>query len=137
MKALVSILIALAVGFIGYKLFEHWEKVKEQRVLEEKATRGPDINPDQLPGLPWQLADKLRTAEQSADPAVLKRFIDYARTQPGVHDPRLAWIELDYVVRLSATDPVTAKKIFREVKKRTPEDSPIYPRIKSLEKAYD
>lgn len=137
MKALVSILIALAIGFVGYKLFEHWEKVKEQRFLEERAAKGPDINPDQLPGLPWQLTDKLRTAEQSGDPAILKRFIDYAKTQPGVHDPRLAWIELDYVVRLSATDPITAKKIFREVKKRTPEDSPIYPRIKALEKTYD
>ena len=137
MKALISILIALAVGYAGYKIYEHWENIKEQRVLEDKASKGADIDPDQLPGLPSYLQSKLREVQKFGDPAVFKRFIDSCKTQPGVRDPRLAWMELDYVVMISATDPVTAKKIFRAVKKRTPEDSPIYPRIKSLAKTYD
>ena len=76
-------------------------------------------------------------AAQRGGPAVFKRFIDSCKLYPDVKDPRLAWMELDYVVMVSATDPIEAKKIFREVKKRTPTDSPIYPRIKSLESTYE
>lgn len=136
MKALIGILIALVVGMGAYRIYDHWEKVKERRVLDERAARGADINPDQLPGMPWQLVQKLREA-QSADAATFKRFIDSCKNYPDVKDPKLAWVELDYVVMISAKDPVEAKKIFQEVKKRTPEDSPIYPRIKALEKNYE
>jgi hypothetical protein len=136
MKALIAILIVLVVGIGGYKLFEHWEAVKEQRVLEEKAVKGADINPESLPGLPWQLVQKLRDAQQ-AGPASVKNFIDYCKRVPDVKDPRLAWIELDYVVLITSTDPVEAKKIFQAVKKRTPEDSPIQPRLRLMAKNYE
>ena len=136
MKILISILIVLALVMGGYKIFDHWEKVRERRVLDERAAKGADINPDQLQGLPWQLIPKLQEAQRGG-PAVFKRFIDSCKLYPDVKDPRLAWMELDYVVMVSATDPIEAKKIFREVKKRTPTDSPIYPRIKSLESTYE
>ncbi len=135
MKALIGLLIALVVGLGAYRIYEHWEKVKERRVLEDRAARGADINPDELPGMPNQLAFRLHEAQR--DPATLKRFIDSCKQFPDVKDPKLAWVELDYVVMISAKDPVEAKRIFQEVKKRTPADSPIYPRIKSLEKNYE
>jgi hypothetical protein len=135
MKALISILILAIVGFVGFRLFDHWEKVKERRVLEERAARGKDINPDDLQGLPWQLYQKYQ--EVKSDPKKLGPFIESIRKVQGVHDPRLAWIELDYVVLLSATEPLEAKRVFQAVKKRTPTDSPIYPRIRSLEKNYE
>jgi hypothetical protein len=136
MKVAIGILITLVVLIGGYKLFEHWQAVKEQRVLDEKVARGADIDPDKLPGLPWQLVQKLRDAQQ-AGPASVKNFIEYCKRLPEVKDPRLAWIELDYVVMITSSDPVEAKKIFHEIKKRTPEDSPIVPRIKSMEKNYE
>jgi hypothetical protein len=136
MKPLISILIVLAVAIGGYKMYEHWESVKERRSLEEKAARGADINPDNLPGLPHQLVYKVKENQQ-AGPEAFKRFIDSCKRFPDVKDPRLAWMELDYVVMISGTDPVEAKKIFHDVKKRTPEDSPIYPRIKALAKTYE
>jgi hypothetical protein len=136
MKILISIVIVLAVGIGGYKLWEHWNLVKEQGILERKAAAGADIDPDRLPGLPVQLQPKVREAQQ-AGPEVFKRFIDSCKRFPDVKDPRLAWMELDYMVMISSTDPVEAKKIFFEVKKRTPTDSPIYPRIKALEKSYE
>ena len=119
MKVAIGILITLVVLIGGYKLFEHWEAVKERRVLEEKAARGADINPDNLPGLPSQLLQKLRDAKQ-AGPASVKNFIEHCKRLPDVKDPRLAWIELDYVVMITSTEPVEAKKVFHEVKKRTP-----------------
>jgi hypothetical protein len=136
MKVLIGVLIALVVGIGGYKLFEHWEAVKERRVLEEKAARGADINPENLPGLPWQLVQKLRDAQQ-AGPASVKNFIEYCKRVPDAKDPRLAWVELDYVVLITSTDPVEARKIYHEVKKRTPEDSPIQPRLKTMAKNYE
>jgi len=136
MKALIGIFIALVIGIGAYKIYDHWEKVKERRVLEDRAARGADINPDELPGMPWQLVQKLHEAQRT-DAATMKRFIDSCKNFPDVKDPRLAWVELDYVVMISATDPIEARKIFQAVKKRTPADSPIYPRIKSLEKNYE
>jgi len=136
MKVAIGILIVLIVVIGGYKLFEHWEAVKERRVLDERAARGADINPDNLPGLPWQLVPKLADAKQ-AGPASVKNFIEYCKRLPDVKDPRLAWIELDYVVMITSTDPVEAKKIFQAVKKRTPEDSPIQPRLKAMAKNYE
>ncbi len=136
MKALISILIVLAVGFGAFRIYDHWEKVKERRVLEDRAAKGADINPDQLPGLPWQLVQKYEEVRKT-DAQTVGRFIESIRKFPDVKDPRLAWIELDYVVMLTATDPILARKTFQAVKKRTPADSPIYPRIKTLEKNYE
>lgn len=135
MKALIGILIALVVGVGAYKIYDHWEKVKERRVSDERAARGANINPDQLPGMPWQFSSKL--LEVQRDPELLKRFLESCRNFPDVKDPKLAWVELDYVVMISAKDPVEAKKVFQAVKKRTPPDSVIYPRIKALEKNYE
>jgi hypothetical protein len=136
MKVLIGILIALIVALGAYKIYEHWTYVSEQNSLEQKAAAGPDVDPRRLPGLPWQLDVKLSEAQQ-AGPEAFKRFVEQLRKYPDVKDPRLAWIELDYVVLISSTDPLKAKQIFYDVKKRTPEDSPIYPRIRQLSKTYD
>jgi hypothetical protein len=37
---------------------------------------------------------------------------------------------------ITRSDPAEAKKIFAEVKQRTPPSSPIWPRIAELEKTY-
>jgi len=136
MKTLISILIALIVLIGGYKIYEHWNAVKERKMNDERAAKGADIDPETLPGMPYQLVQKLRDAQQGG-PEVLKRFLDECKRFPDVKDPRLAWVELDYAVMISVKDPVEAKKIFAEVKKRTPPDSPIYPRIKLLSKTYE
>ena len=109
MKILISILIVLAVGVGGYKLWEHWNAVKEEGALARKAAAGADINPDNLPGLPHQLQYKVREAQQ-AGPETFKRFIDSCKRFPDVKDPRLAWMELDYMVMISSTDPVAASR---------------------------
>src|SRR5262245_35403451 len=138
MKALIGILIAPIVFLGGMKIYQPWKQVEEQNTLEQKAAAGADVDPRTLQGLPWQLDLKLQEAKQ-AGPDAFKRFVEQLRSGkfPDVKDPRLAWIELDYVVAISSEDPLKAKEVFREVKKRTPEDSPIYPRIKQLSRTYD
>ena len=64
-------------------------------------------------------------------------WLEKAKRSPQIKDPRLAWIELDYVLKVSASNPAEAKRVFIEVKQRIPTDSPVYPRIKSLEKNYE
>ncbi len=52
-------------------------------------------------------------------------------------DPRLAWIELDYVQLVAPKNPGEAKRVFADVKQRTPPESPVYKRVKELEKTYE
>jgi hypothetical protein len=134
MKPFVAILIIAAVIFVGWRIFDYYGKVNSGTAEQSAATA--KINPDRLPGLPYQLDPRLREA-QAAGPVAFKAFIDSLKNYPDVKDPRLAWIELDYVVMISPTDPVEAKKLFAQIKKRTPPDSPIISRIRALEKTYE
>jgi len=134
MKPLLAILIVLGVGFVGWRLFDYYGKVEAGKAAQNAEPE--KINPDRLPGLPYQLDQKLREA-QAAGPVAFKAFIDGLRRYPDVKDPRLAWIELDYVLMISPIDPMEAKKLFAQIKKRTPPDSPIISRIRALEKTYE
>jgi hypothetical protein len=136
MKALIAILIILVVGLGGWKLWEYWDNVSLQREASQRSGNNPNLVPEQLQGLPFQLEPTLREASKEGASG-LKNWLEKYKKSPLVKDPRLAWIELDYVVLVSREDPLEAKRVFNEVKKRTPLDSPVYPRIKSLEKNYE
>ena len=136
MKVLIGILVTLIVGLGVLKIYQHWKQVEEQNTLEQKEAAGANIEPRSLQGLSWQLELKLTEAQQKG-PEAYMQFVEQLRKFPEAKDPRLAWIELDYVVAISGSDPIKAKEIFREVKKRVPEDSPVYPRIKQLSRTYD
>ena len=86
-----------------------------------------------LPGLPANLEASLQAAQKQGV-AGLKNWLNLYR--PYVSDPRLAAIELDYVVLISSTNPQEARRLFAGVKQRTPANSPVYPRVKQLEKTY-
>jgi len=133
MKIAIIILIVAAVGFGGYKLWEYWDTTQQEKTVTEPTQ---SVQPQSLQGLPNQLEPKLQEAQRKG-PEAFKEFIDSIKKSPFVKDPRLAWIELDYVVMIAAKDPGEAKRIFARVKERTPENSPVYPRIKSLEKTFE
>ena len=136
MKIVIALIILLVVGFLGYSLWDQWREANEQKRASREAATGANIDPKKLPGLPFQLEPKLEEAQRGGLPK-FKAFIDGVKQMKDVKDPRLAWIELDYVVMLSYSNPVEAKKLFWEIKRRTPENSPIYPRIRTLEKTYE
>ena len=54
-----------------------------------------------------------------------------------IKDPRLAWIELDYALKVAPSNPLEAKRVFAELRDRTTPQSPIYPRVKALEKTME
>lgn len=136
MRVLIGILIALLLCLGGWRVWEHWQKVSEQQEGALRKETQVELRPEEIPGLPYQLEFKLTEARKQG-PKTLKQFIDTWKNSPDVRDPRLAWIELDYVTMIAQTDPVEAKKIFMDVKNRVPTNSIIYPRIRSLSAAYE
>lgn len=132
-KALISILIIVVVAFGGWKLFQYWEQVDNDKEAKQKEAAAAVVDPNQLAGLPSQLQSSLQTAQQQGPDALGNWLKAYGRF---VQDPRKAWIELDYVVMITRDNPQEARRIFAEVKERTPPASPVWPRIHDLEKSY-
>jgi hypothetical protein len=135
MKVLISILVAVAVIFTGWRLWTYWEEVSQQKDLNGPSA---DANaaPPSIPRLPYELERSLEAAKRKGSTA-FKEWLDAAQASQRVHDPRLAWIQLDYVVMISRENPVEAKRLFAEIKKRVEPDSPVYPRIQALQHSLD
>lgn len=133
MTKLIGILIILIVLYGGWKLFEYWETVKAN---EEKAKAVETIRPEQLSGLPPPLEASLATA-YTQGAVGLSKWLE--RYRPATQDPRLAWIELDYVVLLTKDNPVQARKLFAQIKNRMKPEwpAPVQKRVQSLAKTYE
>jgi hypothetical protein len=134
MKALISIVVIAAICFGGWQFWKYWSELKRKNegtpppAEQTAATQQP-------PGLESRLEASLQKAQQGGAQS-LKQWLDTYRRSGMVKDPRLASIELDYVLLLAREDPAEAKRVFAEVKKRIPSNSPVYPRIKALEPTF-
>lgn len=133
MTKLISILIIVAAVFVGYRLYLYWDKVQSERDIQEQRARRP-LDPQQLPGMPFQLEDSLKAAGKNGASGLGKWLNAYGSQ---LQDPRLAWIEMDYCVMLTLNNPNEAKRIFNAIKERTPTNSPVFPRVKQLERTFD
>ena len=111
-----------------------WDRYDTDKDLKSKQEAASVVIPDQLSGMPDRLRTSFDIAQKHGAEGIRKWLKAYGAS---VQDPRRGWIELDYVVLIAREDPVEAKKIFADVKARTPENSPVYPRIKELSKTYD
>ncbi len=138
MTKLISILIVLVVLFIGWHLFQYWQSVEKEEENKRKQEQTTEIDPARLPGIPeqasYKLEDSLRAAYKQGASGLRAWLKAYG---PSVQDPRKAWIELDYCEFLSREDIPEAKRIFAEVKNRTPKASPIWKRIEQMQKTYE
>jgi hypothetical protein len=126
----MAVLIGLSLGI--WELFQFWEGHQE----EPRPATAPaqvEISGEQLPGLPSSLEGPLRTAEEQGAPALRQFLNDHGNM---IKDPRRAWIDLDYVVLAGATDPAEARRVFSKVQTRLTPSSPVYARMKELEKTY-
>jgi hypothetical protein len=134
MTKLIALVILLAVLFGGWELFFYWERIKNEEDLQKKSAAAAVVVGEGLEGVPQPLQASLNAAEAQGATALGNWLKMYGRS---IQDPRKAWIQLDYCLLLSREDTAEAKRIFAEVKKRTPETSPVWPRIKKLENAYE
>jgi len=136
MKQLLAILLIIGALWGCKQLYRYWEQVKARKEAEDRGAPPPTAvatAPSALPGLPANLEASLQAAQKQGA-AGLKNWLKLYR--PYVSDPRLAAIELDYLVLVSSSNPQEARKLFEAVKQRTPTNSPVFPRIKQLERTY-
>lgn len=143
MSKIIGAGILVLVCWVGWVVYQRWEGLQAAR--QETPSEGQPareaaaaINPRDLPGMPaGNLRDALESSLEKAqgEGAIgLREWLGNCRQY--VEDPRRGWIELDYCVLVAQSNPREAKRVFNEVKERTPPTSPIYPRLKQLEKTY-
>ena len=137
MRQLLALLLIIGAIWGGKQLYSYWETVKAKKETEDRGGAPPPATTPAaaavLPGLPANLEASLQAAQKQGV-AGLKNWLHLYR--PYVSDPRLAAIELDYIVLIGSTNPQEARRLFTAVKQRTPPNSPIYERVKRLEKTY-
>lgn len=133
MKFLITILIIACLAFGGWKGYEYWQTFQQKN---EQAAKPPvaEVQPAQLAGMPESLEPTLEASRQLGVKGLRDFLTTYGRN---ISDPRLASIELDYVVLVSKTDVAEARRVFAKVKQRTPANSPIYPLVKKLQPTYE
>jgi hypothetical protein len=129
MTRLISILIIVAVIFVGYRLYVYWEKVAQGKNPQEEQAGKQTVDPHSLSGMPAELEVAWEQAAQRGANAMSNWLSMY---DGQVADPRLAWIQLDYCEKLAWSNPSEAKRVFATVRDRTTTNSPVYPRIRQL-----
>jgi len=130
---IIAAFVIIVVLYCGYQGFRYWESVKNEEETQKKQAAAAAVQGENLPGLPQVLEPSLKAAQQQSPAAFRKWLKTYGKT---LQDPRKAWIELDYCVAIAREDPSEARRRFAEVKARTPPSSPVWPRVKALEKTY-
>src|SRR5688572_17635004 len=127
MKALITLVLIVGLYLFGKSIMTQY-KAKQAKENPEQA---PVVT--QLEGVPSHLEVSLQNATAAGAPT-LKTWLHHNRKY--CRDPRLAQIELDYVVLVSRTNPAEAKQVFQSVKRRTPKTSPLYERVQKLNATY-
>jgi hypothetical protein len=131
MKFLVGLIIVVGLSLGVWQLHQYWGASQEPAAA---APAPPEVAGDQLPGMVRRLQPVLEDAQKRGAPGLHDFLVMYGNT---INDPRRAWIELDYVVLLAPSSPGEARRAFAKVKSRVPPDSPVYNRVKQLEKTYE
>ena len=133
MTKVIAVVIILLVLWGGWEAFFYWERVKNEEESQKKEAAAAAVVGERLNGMPLQLEQSLHAAQSQGAVGMQAWLKAYGHS---LQDPRKAWIELDYCVLISRENPAEAKRLFAEVKARTPESSPVWSRIKQLEKTY-
>ena len=137
MTKLIAAVILLLVLWGGWQLFFYWERVKNEQETQKKQEAAVLVQGETLSGMPPQATQPLEKSLQAAQSQGAGAMKAWLKTYGSlVQDPRKAWIELDYCLLLAREDPSGANRVLAEVKTRTPQTSPVWPRIKQMEKTY-
>lgn len=134
MTKLIAVLVIIGVLYGGWELFLYWEKVKNDEEVKQKQDAAAQVMGDQLPGMPPNLENSFQAARKQGTAATRNWLKQFGQN---VEDPRKAWIELDFCVAVAREDPTEAKRIFADVKSRVGNNSPVWSRVKQLEKTYE
>ena len=131
MKIVIAAVVIIGLVLGSWQIWEYWQQFKEKETVSRTATEVPA---SQLRGLPEKLEPVLAEAQKKGANGLRTFLASYSKS---IGDPRLASIELDYVILVTKNDIAEARRVFAKVKKRTDSSSPIYSRIKQMEKTYE
>lgn len=133
MTKAIWVLIILVVGYIGYLLFQQWDKARLEHAGQKPEQTAVLASGDSLAGMPHQLDAGYRAAKGNGVTALRAWF---AANEKLLADPRKAWIELEISRMLVRENPAEAKRIYTAVKGRVPPSSPVYEKLKEFEKTF-
>ncbi|MBL9134966.1 MAG: hypothetical protein JNK85_03815 [Verrucomicrobiales bacterium] len=140
-KTLIIIFMVLVAVFIFTELTGLYDRTAKPKIATSEpveptpaANHTITVSGQELPGMPAYLEDTLAKAHQEGVEALGKWLKTW---QKKIQDPRLAWIELDYIVLLNLKDHKAARERFLAVQARIPETSPVYSRVQKLAPAYE
>lgn len=139
MKALISIFIVLVCVYGFMELVGFYNRTAKPQSSGGEEVSAPRVehiagSGEGLSGMPVGLEASLAQAQQQGLEELGKWLKQWGRN---VQDPRLAWIELDYIVLLNLKDHKLARERFLQVKSRIGPESPVAERIRKLEPAYE
>jgi hypothetical protein len=134
MKFVITVIIIVGLSLGAWQIYQYWGTFKEREQPLSASGPAPISTGLELPGMQPRLQSTLDAATQRGANG-LRDFL--ATNRKTITDPRLAWIELDYVVLVAQSNPAEARKVFAQVKSRIGTDSPVYSRVKQLEKTYE
>lgn len=134
MKIVITLVVIVGLFLAGRMGYQYYESFQPKEAAPAAAAGPVDMPDEQLPGMPPSLQAQLDEARQRGADG-LRGFL--AAHAKAISDPRLASIELDYVVLITPSNPAEACRIFARVKERLEPDSPVYGRMKKLEKTYE
>ena len=134
MTKLIWILIIAVAGYVGYQLFQQWDKARLEHDGKKSEETAAVVSGESLQGMPFQMEPAFRSAKDKGAVAFRTWFNTNEKL---LADPRKAWIELELCVAMSRENPSEAKKIFARVKSRVPPSSPVWPKMKDLEKTFE
>jgi hypothetical protein len=133
MRQVIGLLMIAGLVYLGKTLFDRYQAINLQQSPSARPGATTASTSAVLPGMPASLEPSLQAA-QNQGPAAMREWLRKYRHH--IRDPRLAAIELDYVVLVSRHDPDEARRVFRQVRQRTPPHSPVYERVKKLENTF-
>ena len=134
MTKLIAAVLIVAALYGGWEFYLYWEKVKNDEETKQKQDAAAKTSGDQLPGLAYQLEASLQNARKQGAAGLRSWLKTNSRS---VEDPRKAWLELDFCVAVAREDPAEARRVFAVVKERIGPSSPVWQRMKQLEKTYE
>jgi hypothetical protein len=137
LRFLITVAIIGALWYVGDAINDKFKEIKKQNGAEtapQTPAPAPASADAGLTGMPDRLAPSLQAA-QGQGPAAMKKWLDANRRF--LQDPKLGDVELDYAVMLSRQNFGAARDIYRQVKSRTPANSPLQSKLKRLAATYE
>ena len=135
MKFIIGIIIVVGLSVGGWNLYQYWGNFKSKdETTETSRPANIEVDSAQLKGMPPSWEPMLDAAKKRGAPGLHDFLTTYGKS---IADPKLASIELDYVVLVAQSSPGDARTMFAKVKKRVPQNSPVYNRVKQLENTYE